>query len=59
MQSTVRRRPRVVILESDPADAAATRAFLEELGCEVVSSVAGLGGGTPAAASRSLVHTTS
>lgn len=50
MQSTVRRKPRVVILESEPADAAATRAFLEELGCEVVSSVACPGGDPPGAA---------
>lgn len=40
MQSTVRPRPRVVILESDPAEVARSRAFLEGLGCEVVASVA-------------------
>lgn len=40
MESTVRPRPRVVILESDPAEAATIRAYLEGLGCEVVTSVA-------------------
>jgi len=41
--SRVRPRPRVVILESDPAEAALTRAFLEGLGCEVLGSVAAQG----------------
>jgi len=56
MQSTVRPRPRVVILESDPAEAARSRVFLEGLGCEVVASAAHLGdlGGSSSLAAASM-----